>query len=430
MGFMASALERRYENSGSTNLVEPDRSLLQALGLSPSSAGIHVTEQKAEGLPAVYGCVDVISSMEAWLPLKVMRDLDGGGREPDTDHPLYTVLHDLANPFMTAFDFRAVMGRWKLLWGSAYAEVQRDRQGRVTALWPLRTDRMDPPKTNTLNQLVFKYRLQDGSAKDYVISDPDNPPLLRLMINSLDGLVGRSPIRVLMDSLGVSIAARDYGAYTFANKGIPSGILKFKTPLKKDQKDANRENWNKVHGGVSNAGRTAVLEGDVDYTPIGIPPQEAQFIELMKFQLEEVAGRIYRVPGFLLGHTEKSTSWGTGIEQQMRGFLTVTMMPHLTAWEQAIARDLLSRKTFRSHHATFITNALVKPDLLQLSQALKVQIEGGLLNPNEARALIDLPKRTDEEGDAYWRPSNMASTAQPETLQPAATPAQETDDAD
>jgi HK97 family phage portal protein len=429
MGFMADMIERRFGSSSGGTLAEPDRSILEAFGVSMSTSGIAVTEKKAEGLPAVYGCVDVISSMEAWLPLKVMKDVDGGGREPATDHPLYTVLHDLANPIMTAYDFRSVMGRWKLLWGSAYAEVQRDRQNRIVALWPLRTDRMEAPRTNGQNHLVFRYRMESGATKDYVLSDPDNPPLLRLMINSLDGIVGRSPIRVLMDSLGVSLAARDYGAYIFANKGIPSGVLKFKTPLKKEQKDENRKNWNAVHGGVANAGRTAVLEGDVDYTPIGIPPHEAQFIELMKFQLEEVSGRIYRVPGFLLGHTEKSTSWGTGIEQQMRGFLTVTMMPHLTSWEQAISRDLLSRKSFRSHKATFITNALVKPDLLQLSQALKVQIEGGLMSPNEGRGLVDLPKRTDKEGDAYWRPANMASTAQPDTLTPSSAPAQGADDA-
>jgi HK97 family phage portal protein len=429
MGFMASLVEQRFGSDAGGTLQEPSRTILESLGIGPTVSGVTVNEKRAEGLPAVYGCVDVISSMEAWLPLKVMKDMEGGGREPAVDHPLYSLLHDLPNPVMTAFDFRAVMGRWKLLWGTAYAEIVRDRQGRVTALWPLRTDLMEAPRINSLGQLVFRYRPLSGEPIDYTISDPDNPPLLRLMINSLDGIVGRSPIRVLMDSFGVSLATRDFGGYVFANKAQLGGILKFKTPLKKEQKDANRKSWNEIHAGVNKAGKTAVLEGDVDYQPIGIPPNEAQFIESIASQRVDIRGYVYRVPGFLLGDTEKSTSWGTGIEQQMRGFLTVTMMPHLTAWEQAIARDLLSRKTFKSHHAVFVTNAMIKPDLLQLSQALKTQIEGGLLSPNEARALVDLPKRDDAEGDAFWRPSNMASTAQPETLLPKAQPAKETDNA-
>lgn len=439
MGFMAGLIERRFEDGPSSTLTQPHRSLLESLGVQPSISGVHVSVAKAEGLPAVYGCVDVRSSIAAWLPLKLMKSMAEGGREPDMTHDLYTLLHDLPNHLMTAFDFRSVMGRWLLLWGTAYAEIQRDRQGRIVALWPLRTDRMDPPKTDSLNRLTWTYRLQDGSTKAYTW-DPVRPPLMRLMINSLDGLTGRSPIRVLMDSLGVSIAARDFGGYLFANKANPGGILSFKQPTKDaTQRERNKENWNKAMAGVHNTGRTAVLEGEVDYKPIGIPPQEAQFIELMKFQLEEVAGRIYRVPPFLLGNTEKSTSWGTGLEQQMRGFLTITMMPDLTAWSQAIARDLLTAKSFTTHKAIFITDALVAADLLQRIQAQKTQIESGTLTPNQARALQDMGPRQlpdgskDPEGDAYWRPVNMASTADPAPSEPdpVLTPDddEETDDA-
>lgn len=440
MGFMASAIERRMTDGPSSTLAQPHASLLESLGIRPSTSGVNVSEAKAEGLPAVYGCVDVRSSIAAWLPLKLMKTVTEGGREPDTSHDLYALLHDLPNHLMTAFDFRSVMGRWLLLWGTAYAEIIRDRQGRIVSLWPLRTDRMEPPKTDNMNRLVWLYRLDDGTFKEF-IWDPARPPLMRLMINSLDGITGRSPIRVLMDSLGVSIAARDFGGYLFANKANPGGILTFKTPVKdKAVRDQNRDNWNKAHSGVHNAGRTAVLEGDVEYKPIGIPPAEAQFIELMKFQLEEVAGRIYRVPPFLLGNTEKSTSWGTGLEQQMRGFLTITMMPDLTAWSQAIARDLLSAKSFETHKAIFITDALVQSDLLQRVQAQKAQIECGKITANQARAMDDMgPRRLpsgaiDPEGDAYWRPVNMTTTAvdAPSEPDPAQSPAddKENDDAD
>jgi len=436
MGFMADTLERRFESIGPSGLAEPNRSLMEALGVQPSASGVNVTVAKAEGLPAVYGCVDVRATIAAWLPLKLMRTLEEGGREPAMTQRLYAILHDLPNHLMTAFDFRSVMGRWLLLWGTAYAEVQRDTRGEVVALWPLRTDRMSPPKTDGMNRLSWTYTLDDGSTKVYTW-DRERPPLLRLMINSLDGITGRSPIRVLMDSMGSSLAARDFGAYLWANRANVGGILTFKTPQKPDQRKTNKEAWNAAHAGAHNAGKTAVLDGDVDYKPIGIPPQEAQFMELMNFNRAEIRGYVYRVPGFLVGDTEKSTSWGTGIEQQMRGFLTVTMMPDLTAWSQAIGRDLLSRKTFETHKAVFITDALVQADLLQRVQATKAEIEGGLLTPNEGRALMDMGPRKlpdgthDPQGDAYWRPANMTSTGdpepQPEPITPAA-PAPSEDD--
>jgi HK97 family phage portal protein len=419
MGFMAKLIERRFGEGPSSTLAEPHRSLLEALGLQPSTSGVNVTVAKAEGLPAVYGCVDVRASIAAWLPLKLMRALEGGGREPAIDHDLYTILHDLPNHLMTAYDFRAVMGRWLLLWGTAYAEIQRDTQGRVIGLWPLRTDRMAAPKTDGLNRLTWAYAMPDGSSKTF-IWDPGRPPLMRLMINSLDGITGRSPIRVLMDSIGSSLAARDFGAYLWANRANVGGVLSFTAPQKPDQRKTNKENWEKAMTGVHNAGRTAVLDGEVDYKPIGIPPQEAQFIELMHYNRSDIRGYIYRVPGFLVGDTEKSTSWGSGIEQQMRGFLTVTMMPDLTAWTQAIGRDLLTVKSFSTHRAIFVTDALVQADLLQRVQAAKTQIESGTLSPNEGRALMDKGPRMlpdgsrDPAGDAYWKPANMSSTADPE----------------
>lgn len=426
---------RRAVDGPSSTLAEPNRTLLEALGIQPSIAGVNVTPARAEGLPAVYGCVDVRASIAAWLPLKLMRDAPGGGRQPITDDRLYYVLHDRPNPLMTAFDFRNVLGRWMLLWGTGYAEIEYDRRGGVRWLWPLRTDRMEAPRTTGTGRLVWTYTLEDGTKKEYVW-DPERPPLMRVMINSLNGITGRSPIRVLMDSMGVSLATRDYAGYLFANRSNPGGILKFKTPLKPEDREANKAEWNKAHAGVHNAGKTAVLVGEVDYQTIGIPPREAQFLELMNFNRSDIRGYVYHVPGFLVGDTEKSTSWGTGLEQQLRGFLQVTMMPDLTGWSQAIGRDLLTGDRYKTDRAVFITDAMVQADLLQRVQAERIQIESGTLNPNEARALKDLGPRllpdgsVDPAGYEYWRPHNMASNteSEPGTSPPETPDDGETDD--
>jgi HK97 family phage portal protein len=434
MGILRDFFERRFEQGPDYTISEDPTGRLLSFG-PPSAAGVPVSEARAEGLAAVYGCTGVLADIEGWVPLKLQRELEGGGSEDAVDHPLYYLLHDQPNHLMTAFDLKNVLSRWKNLWGTAYAEIEYNRRGEPAALWPLRTDRMAPPTTNHENRLTWTYRLQNGGTKTYVW-DPFRPPLFRLMINSLDGITGRSPVRVVMDALGSALATRDFGAALFKNQAAPRGVLKFKsTPKDPATRERNEENWNKVMAGPANAGRTAVLHGDVDYTPIGIPPAEAQFVELLAAQRLDIRGYIYRVPGFLVGDTEKSTTWGTGIEQQFRGFLNVTMMPHFTAWSQAVKRDLLSAKGAARHKAVWITDAFVQADLLQRVQAQKLQIEAGILTPNQARAQNELGPRQlpdggrDPEGDAYVRPLNMTTTAEP-APQPESKPQPKKDDDD
>lgn len=408
-GALLERVERRMEIGAPSTLAEPSRTLLEAFGATPVASGVRVSELIAEGIPAVYGCVDILGNTHAQIPLKLMRNLPDGGREDDLEHPLYSILHDLANPEMTAFDFRTTMMRWLLLWGNAYAEIVRDGQGRVRGLWPLRSDRMEVKRDN-LSRLVYRYRLADGTIVNNGagwVFDAQRPPVFHLRINSLDGVLGRSPIRVLREAMGWTLATAEFGQRFFSNNASPRGILSTPQHFTKEQRDVLRTSWNAVHQGVEKAHRIALLEGGLEFKPIGMPLDDAQFIETMKFQASQIAGDIYHVPPFLLSNMEKSTSWGTGLEQQMIGFVTISMMPHYVSWQQAIGRDLLTYKSFETHTAVFVTNALVRGDFKSRMDGHAVQIQNGILSPDEVRQLEDMTPRPDGKGGEYWKPTNF-----------------------
>lgn len=419
-GALLERVERRMDLGPFSTLAEPNRTILEAFGGGPVAAGVRVSELIAEGIPAVYGCVDILANTIAQLPLKLMENLQGGGRQDAVDHPLYSVLHSLANPEMTAFDFRTTMERWKLLWGNAYAEIQRDGQGRVRALWPLRSDRMQVTR-DTANVITYTYRLADGSTKIWKF-DSYRPPIFHLRINSLDGILGRSPIRVLRESIGWTLATQQFGQRFYNNNASPRGILSAPQFFTKEQRETLRRSWDTHHQGVENAHRIAVLEGGLDFKPIGMPLDDAQFIETVGFHYRTIAGDIYHVPPFLRGDTEKATSWGTGLEQQAIGLVTFTLMPHLVSWSQAIARDLLTFKSFETHTAVFVTKALVRGDFKSRMDGHAVQIQNGMESPDEARAEEDLPPRPDGLGGEYWRPANFTTDSADGPTEPEPTP--------
>lgn len=392
----------------------PSEPLLDLLGGRPLAAGTRVSESTAEGIPAVFACVSFLSETIAQTPLKLMRRTERG-RVPDESHALYTLLHDLPNPEMTAFDFRSTMMRWLTLWGNAYAEIVRDSQGRIVSLWPLRSDRMTLGR-DRLNRLVYRYEGPNGQPITYTF-DAGRPPILHLRIHALDGIQGRSPIRVLRESLGLTLAASEYGARFFAGDGSVRGVLQTSGTLSPAAKQNLRESWTALYGGVQGKHRIAILEQDLKYQAIGVPPEDAQFLQTRKFQLQEAA-RIYRVPLHLIGDLERSTN--NNIEHQGIEVVKFTLMPYFVSWEQAIKRDLLTTKSFNTHDAVFVVNALVRGDMLSRFQAYAVARQWGWLSVNDVLSLEDAP--TIDNGDRYLEPMNMVEAgSEPIAVEPAAT---------
>ena len=234
---------------------------------------------------AVYACVRVLAEAIASLPLHTYRYTDTG-KEKAFDHHLFPLLHDEPNPEMTSFVFRETLMGHLLLWGNAYAQIIRDGRGKVMALYPLMPDKMTVERTEK-GELFYLY------SKDGISYPLRSDEVLHIPGLGFDGLVGYSPIAMAKNAIGMAIATEEYGAKFFANGANPGGVLEHPGVVKDPSKI--RESWNAVYQGSGNAHRVAVLEEGMKFQSIGIPPEQAQFLETRKFQLNEIA-RIFRIP--------------------------------------------------------------------------------------------------------------------------------------
>jgi HK97 family phage portal protein len=380
------ALESRMPVfGGSYDIAEYASGLKILFGGGPTSSGVTINEGSAETLSSVYACVGFLTDQIAQVRCSLV---DVTTKAPIRDSMLYTVLHDLPNPEMTAFDFRQTMMRWLLLWGNAYAQVMRDGSGQVIALWPLRTDRMKVDRTRG-GTLRYTYDLPDGTKQAFAFNG-DRPPIHHWRINALDGINGRSPIRLLRESLGLTKAAEEFGARWFGSGSRPSGILTSDQKLTVDGAKRMRDDWERLHAGTDQAHKVAVLEQGLKFQPITVPPEDAQFLETRNFQIEEVA-RIYRIPPYAIGHTKNSTSWGSGIESQKNGLVTFTIDPHLEQIAEASRRDFLGRRGFERYDIVHDTTKLQRGDLATRMGAYSTGLNAGVYRVNEVRAMEGLP---------------------------------------
>ena len=265
-----------------------------AFYMGGSSSGKVVTERSAMQMTAVYACVRILSEAIAGLPLHMYRYKDDGGKEKALDHPLYLLLHDEPNPEMSSFVFRETLMTHLLLWGNAYAQIIRNGKGEVVALYPLMPNKMTVSRDET-GQLYYTYqKSQEELPKDNTYTVTLHPSdVLHIPGLGFDGLVGYSPIAMAKNAIGLAIATEEYGSKFFANGAAPSGVLEHPGTIKDPQRV--RESWMSQFGGSANSNKIAVLEEGLKYTPISISPEQAQFLETRKFQINEIA-RIFRVP--------------------------------------------------------------------------------------------------------------------------------------
>ena len=369
-----------------------------------STAGKNVNERSAMQMTAVYACVRILSEAIAGLPLHMYRYKDEGGKEKAIDHTLYHLLHDEPNPEMTSFVFRETLMTHLLLWGNAYAQVIRNGKGEVVALYPLMPNKMSVDRDENGRLYYTYYRGSDEAMKsrDFaVILQPSD--VLHIPGLGFDGLVGYSPIAMAKNAIGMAIACEEYGAKFFANGAAPGGVLEHPGTIKDPQRV--RESWQSTFGGSGNANKIAVLEEGMKYTPIGISPEQAQFLETRKFQINEIA-RIFRVPPHMVGDLEKSSF--SNIEQQSLEFVKYTLDPWVTRWEQSIQRALLSQGEKAVYFAKFNLEGLLRGDYQSRMNGYAIGRQNGWMSANDIRELENLDRIPAEEGgDLYLINGNM-----------------------
>ena len=353
-----------------------------------TTSGKIVTERSAMQMTAVYSCVRILAEAVAGL----------------IEHPLYLLLHDEPNPEMSSFVFRETLMTHLLLWGNAYAQIIRNGKNEVVALYPLMPNKMSVDRDENGHLYYTYYRGPDEAIKNKEFAVTLTPSdVLHIPGLGFDGLVGYSPIAMAKNAIGMAIACEEYGAKFFANGAAPGGVLEHPGTIKDPQRV--RESWQSTFGGSGNSNKIAVLEEGMKYTPIGISPEQAQFLETRKFQINEIA-RIFRVPPHMVGDLEKSSF--SNIEQQSLEFVKYTLDPWVVRWEQSIMRSLLSHDEKARYFVKFNLEGLLRGDYQSRMNGYAIGRQNGWMSANDIRELENLDRIPAEEGgDLYLINGNM-----------------------
>jgi HK97 family phage portal protein len=365
--------------------------------LGPRAAtGVVVNEATALQSTAVFACVRILAESVGSLPLIVYERGSGRAKRRATDHPLYRLLHDNPNPEMTSMEFRETLMGHLALWGNAYAEIQYSSQGRAVGLWPLRPDRIEI-KRDPSGGLYYQYRLNNVPI-----------PLARHQVLHLkglgyDGVKGYSPISLARQSIGLALGTEEFGGRFFGNGASPGGVLEHPGELGPEGFKRVQESWAEAHEGISNSFRIAILEEGMKYTQVGMPMQDAQFLETRKFQTSEIA-RLYRVPPHMIGDLEKATF--SNIEHQGLEFVTHTLRPWLTRWEQSLGMHLMTESERQRYFVEHVVEGLLRGDIQTRYEAYAVGRQWGWLSINDIRALENM-NPIGQGGDDYLTPLNM-----------------------
>ena len=366
-----------------------------------SFTGKAITPESAlYGTVAVYAAVSLLAETTGSLPLHVYRRVDARNRERISSDrgswpgSLARMLHEAPNPEMTAQEYWESVEGHTMLWGNHYSYILRDGAGRPRELWPLRPDRMTVTRDRDargipVGQRRYVYHLPNGEPRGFGRSD-----IFHVSDFATDGIKGMSRIEVARNAIGIEQAAAEYAGRFFSNSAVPSGALVTEQKLDEPTIKQIGTQWKEAHGGLSKAQATAVLHSGIDWRTIGIPPKDSQFIELRQFQIGEIA-RLYRIPPHMIGDVDKSTSWGTGIEQQSIGFVVYRLRANLKRIESSIHRDLGDPDTGRtllddSLFAEFKVEGLLRGDMKSRSEFYSKGINDGWLTGEDVRAMENL----------------------------------------
>ena len=371
--------------SGFTPTSTPVNTMPGVIGISPAA-------NSALSIAAVWACCRLISTSIAALPCDLF-DITPDGKTPAKTHPLYTMLTTSPNPMMPLQQWLQPTLLGLLLYGNGYTWVDRlGGAGDVLGIWPL-----NPARVSMILNLdgTFSYYYSDFRGRANIFTDNE---IIHFRMFTMDGYFGLPVLIYQQMTMGVALASGEYASTLYQNGGRPGGVLEYPGELKKPQVDRIRDDWTNMHSGPGNAGRIAILEEGMKYTPIAIPPEQLQFIEEQKFSVEQIA-RIFGVPPHLIGAMDKPTY--ASVEQQSLEFLRYTLYPYVRCLEQGIDRALLDGDT----SWRFNLDGFERGDIGTRYASYAIGRQWGWLNPNEIRTKEDM--NTFEGGDDYLTPLNM-----------------------
>lgn len=406
------AVQKRDDNPAATpgdSLENPRTSFDRVFDIEPSYSGVRVSEISSLRLASVWRCVNLIAGTVARTPFLPYYRTESS-RTIARTHYLWSLLMVAANPYLTAYRFKRMMQTWLLLWGNAYAEIEENGRGQIIALWPWRPDRVRVYGSAT--NLFYEYTNAVGETRTV-------PAYQMLHIRGLetDGIKGLSPIMSARQSVGLAIAAEEYGARFFGNNGRPGGVLEHPAKVSPQAAKNILETWNTIHRGLQGAHKVGILEEGMKYHEVGVNPEDMQFLEIRQFQTVDIA-RLFGVPPHMVAELDKATF--SNIEHQSIEFVNGCMDDWFCNWEHEVPFSLLSTTESKSVETKFYRQKLLMGDMKTRNESRAIARSWGALTANEWREEEGLNPRSDPDGDAFLMPLNyvVAGSDSPEPTDP------------
>ncbi|MBN1604614.1 MAG: phage portal protein [Chitinispirillaceae bacterium] len=400
MGFLSDTIRQSRSFDELISVRNPPAHLQHIFGGYSTNSGATVTTEKALGLTAVWGCIKILAWSEASLPLQLYERLESDGRRRASNHYAYKLIHSKPNPEQTSFQWRSMMSVHQNLYGAGVSEIEFDKKGYPVALWPIPTPNVTLKRT-AKKELIYEvnvdgttYRLWPSQVVCY-----ENLQIIR------DRWI--SPIGMHRETLGSALAVREFGARTFSQGTNPGSVISYPNQLKFQSTPSEDDFKNKMrdaYEGLSKAHRLMLLDQGAKFERIGLPPEDAQFLETRKWDTAEIA-RIFNVPLHLLQDTEKTTSWGTGLEELNSGFVVFTLMPHMVLKEQELSRKLIDNDEL--YYIEHNVDGLLRGKLLQRYQAYAIGRQWGWLKSNQICKWENIDPLPGDQGEIFMNPMNM-----------------------
>lgn len=391
----------RFFGREKRSIKSDDPYLAEWFGLRGGVGG-YVDPGRASGIAVAHACIAIVSQNLAAMPLNLYRRSEDGGRERATEHPLYSVLHDMANPTMTAFEAREALLASLMVAGNAFARLEWNGRGQVSGLYPL-----DPGNVavERLESGRLRYRVSSNGSGVRVYLQEE---ILHLRYRlARDGVMGLSPIQIARETFNLALTQQDTAGKQAAKSFLPEGALVFPNVIGKDQRQTVLDKLEtKVNSDLSTRG-VLVLDGGTDWKSFSFSSKDAEFLESRKLTNLDIC-RIWGVPPTVAGITDNATY--SNSDQESRALVVRCLAPMARRVEQAMNASLLTTEARKTLFVEHDLAGLLRGDMKARYDAYSVGRNGGWLSVNEIRGWENMPKI--EDGDEYLSPLNMVEAGE------------------